>query len=41
MAPQVRIVHYGGQAARKGLRHIRMFAASAIRFYNKHGWKFF
>jgi GT2 family glycosyltransferase len=37
--PSVRIVHHGGDAARKGLRHIRWFAASGMRFYAKHGWK--
>ena len=37
--PQVSIVHYGGNAARKGVKHVRMFAGSAFRFYNKHGWK--
>lgn len=38
-APSVRIVHGGGQAASKGLRHIRWFAASALRFFNRHGWR--
>jgi len=37
--PSVRIVHYGGGAARKGARHLAHFARSAIRFYRKHGWK--
>lgn len=37
--PSVRIVHHGGDAARKGLRHVRWFAASGMRFYAKHGWK--
>jgi GT2 family glycosyltransferase len=37
--PQVRITHYGGNAARKGLRHVKMFATAAFRFYNKNGWK--
>ena len=39
--PSVRIVHHGGHAARKGLRHVRMFAASAFRFFSKHGWAWF
>ena len=38
--PSVRIIHYGGQAARKGWRHIGFFIRSAIRFYNRHGWRF-
>ena len=37
--PSVRIIHYGGDAASKGWRHIRWFVTSAVRFYNKHGWK--
>jgi GT2 family glycosyltransferase len=37
--PTVRVVHYGGHAARKGLRHILLFARSAIIFFNSHGWK--
>ncbi|MBL8514457.1 MAG: glycosyltransferase family 2 protein [Betaproteobacteria bacterium] len=37
--PECRIVHAGGQASRKGLGHIRMFARSAARFFGKHGWR--
>lgn len=37
--PTMRIVHHGGGAARKGSRHIRLFATSAARFYGKHGWR--
>ena len=37
--PSVRIVHHGGGAARKGLRHLGWFIASGFRFYRKHGWK--
>ncbi|PLZ00554.1 glycosyl transferase [Burkholderia sp. WAC0059] len=37
--PTVRVRHYGGGAARKGFAHIRMFAASAFRFYNRFGWR--
>jgi GT2 family glycosyltransferase len=37
--PAVRIVHHGGGASRKGLRHVVLFAQSAVRFFNKHGWK--
>jgi len=35
----VRIVHHGGGAARKGWRHVLRFTTSAVRFFNKHGWK--
>lgn len=37
--PAVRVIHHGGGAARKGSKHIRMFAASAFRFFNRFGWK--
>jgi GT2 family glycosyltransferase len=37
--PSVRIVHHGGGASRKGWRHVVEFAKSAVRFFNKHGWK--
>ncbi len=36
--PACRIVHAGGNAASKGLRHIQLFVQSAVRFFNKHGW---
>lgn len=39
--PTVRIVHHGGHAARKGLRHVWMFGRSAITFFSKHGWRWF
>ena len=39
--PSVKIVHHGGNAARKGIRHIFFFLESAVKFFNKHGWKFF
>jgi GT2 family glycosyltransferase len=37
--PAVRIVHHGGHAARKGGRHILMFARSGLRFFRLHGWR--
>ena len=37
--PQARIVHHGGEAARKGLRHVAWFVASAWRFFARHGWR--
>lgn len=37
--PSVQIVHRGGYAARKGWRHVALFARSAIAFFNRHGWK--
>jgi hypothetical protein len=37
--PSMRLVHFGGNAARKNWTHISMFIAGAVRFFNKHGWK--
>lgn len=37
--PAVRVMHYGGGAGRKGAAHIRMFVASAFRFFSRFGWK--
>lgn len=37
--PTVRIVHLGGHAARKGLRHIWLFIRAATMFFNRHGWR--
>lgn len=37
--PQVRVVHHGGHASRKGWRHIWMFGRSMVTFFNIHGWR--
>lgn len=37
--PDVKIEHYGGNASRKGAKHISMFIRSAITFFNTHGWR--
>lgn len=37
--PQMHIVHLGGNSAKKGLRHILMFARSGLRFFHSHGWR--
>jgi GT2 family glycosyltransferase len=37
--PSVRIMHYGGFAARKGWRHVWMFARAGFAFFQRHGWK--
>lgn len=39
--PNVRIAHAGGQASRKGLKHVLMFSRSAVTFFSQHGWKWF
>jgi GT2 family glycosyltransferase len=36
---RVRIVHHGGEAAKKGTTHVRLFLGSALRFFRTHGWK--
>ena len=38
---QIRIIHHGGDAARKGARHIRWFISGAVRFFSRWGWKWF
>ena len=37
--PDARIVHHGGEASRKGARHVAWFVASAWRFFARHGWR--
>lgn len=37
--PAVQIIHHGGYAASKGLRHVRYFIASGITFFRQHGWR--
>jgi GT2 family glycosyltransferase len=37
--PGVQIVHHGGYAAGKGLRHVMYFVRSAVTFFNRHGWR--
>ncbi len=39
--PAMRIQHAGGDAAKKGIAHLWMFARSGVRFFNTHGWRFF
>lgn len=36
---EFRLIHLGGGAARKGLRHQGYFVRSAIRFFNRYGWR--
>jgi GT2 family glycosyltransferase len=38
--PRARIIHHGGDASRKGVRHVAWFLRSAWRFFATHGWKF-
>lgn len=37
--PSVRVLHHGGDAAGKGWTHIKLFIASAYKFFNRFGWK--
>lgn len=39
--PSVKIIHFGGQAAKKGMRHIFLFIRSMCLFFNKHGWRWY
>ncbi len=37
--PSVTLIHHGGNAAKKGARHLKLFLRSALRFFNTHGWR--
>ncbi|MFT4517901.1 MAG: GT2 family glycosyltransferase [Halioglobus sp.] len=37
--PALKIVHQGGYAAKKGLRHVKFFITSAHHFFSRHGWR--
>jgi len=37
--PSFEVVHHGGHAARKGMKHIGYFLRGGWRYYRKHGFK--
>ena len=37
--PRVTLIHHGGNAAKKGAGHLKLFLRSALRFFNTHGWR--
>ncbi|MDG4555197.1 MAG: methyltransferase domain-containing protein [Candidatus Competibacter sp.] len=37
--PAVRVIHLGGHAARKGVRHVGLFLRAAVKFFNRYGWR--
>jgi GT2 family glycosyltransferase len=37
--PSVRVLHHGGGASRKGATHVKLFAGSAFKFFQRFGWK--
>lgn len=39
--PSVKVVHHGGYAARKGLKHILLFFRSMLLFFKIHNWRWF
>ena len=39
--PAMSIAHYGGNTMRKGLKHVLFFCRSGVRFFRKHGWRWF
>ena len=39
--PSVEVIHHGGYAARKGLKHIILFFRSMISFFRIHHWRWF
>lgn len=38
--PSCKIIHFGGDASKKGFRHVMYFVDSAVRFFRIYGWKF-
>ena len=38
--PSMKIIHFGGNASRKGMSHIFFFISSGLKFFNRYGWKF-
>jgi len=38
---ELKVVHHGGEAAKKGWRHVQWFVGGATRFFNRWGWKWF
>lgn len=38
--PQCKIIHKGGYASSKGMKHIKYFFSSAYKFFMKNGWKY-
>ena len=38
---EMRVVHHGGDASKKGWRHVHWFIVGATRFFNRWGWKWF
>ncbi|MES2626940.1 MAG: glycosyltransferase family 2 protein [Pseudomonadota bacterium] len=38
--PTCKIVHFGGDAGKKGFKHVMYFVDSAIKFFRMYGWKF-
>ncbi len=39
--PSMKIIHYGGHAAKKGWKHILLFASSGLKFYRRYGWRWY
>jgi len=39
--PEMRIVHFGGNSSKKGIRHIGLFILSMLKFFNRYGWKLY
>ena len=37
--PSFEVIHHGGGAARKGMKHVAHFVRGGWRYYRKHGWK--
>jgi len=37
--PELTVIHHGGQASKKGWRHILWFTQGGIRFFSRWGWR--
>lgn len=38
--PSCKIIHFGGGAGKKGIKHVFYFVDSAVKFFRLYGWKF-
>lgn len=37
--PSMKVVHHGGNSARKGIKHIKYFFQSGAKFFSTYGWR--
>lgn len=39
--PHMQVHHHGGGASRKGWKHVWLYSRSALRFFSRHGWRWY